>query len=290
MVSYYYKYNFVSPEPTLAVVKEELKSYYESGAIDDLMFPVYIDKCLQKLGRSSYKINEWVLDLDNFSAKLPPDFLAVREAWLCAPHGKIVPEAFAYYNQITQTSTNLTPGDMYCEPCAACGNPEIIQLVYKTKKEVLFTFMHTYLLKPGNISVLDNCALDCKNVTDATNAVDSFDIRDNKFVTSFRTGMVHLVYYSKEYDNAGYQLIPDNYRIKEYVEAFVKYKAFEQLSNQVTDETFNQIDKKKQEYKGMCDEAYILADIEIKKQTVYQKSRSIKRQLRRSDKEKIRIS
>ena len=55
-MSYYYKYNFTSPEIVYSTVKEELKSYFDTGAVDDLMFPTYLDKCLRKLGRATYVI------------------------------------------------------------------------------------------------------------------------------------------------------------------------------------------------------------------------------------------
>ena len=82
-MAYYYKYNFVSPEPIYSIVKEELKSYFDTGAVDDLMFPTYLDKSLQKLGRSSYVIAEQTLDIADFQARLPDNFFAVREAWMC---------------------------------------------------------------------------------------------------------------------------------------------------------------------------------------------------------------
>ena len=83
-MSYYYKYNFVSPEPLYATVKEELKSYFDTGAVDDLLFPTYLDKCLKKLGRTTYVISEQVLFIEDFEARLPDNFHAVREAWMCA--------------------------------------------------------------------------------------------------------------------------------------------------------------------------------------------------------------
>ena len=82
-MSYYYKYNFISPEVVYSTVKEELKSYFDTGAVDDLLFPTYLDKCLRKLGRSSYVITEIPLYIENFEARLPDNFFAVREAWLC---------------------------------------------------------------------------------------------------------------------------------------------------------------------------------------------------------------
>jgi hypothetical protein len=53
------------------------------------------------------------------------------------------------------------------------------------------------------------------------------------------------------------------------------------LSNQLTDETFQQIQSKLVYYKQLSDEAFIMADIEIKKQDVYAKQRRIKQDLNR---------
>jgi hypothetical protein len=87
--------------------------------------------------------------------------------------------------------------------------------------------------------------------------------------------------YVTEYDNIGNQMIPDNYRVREFVEAFIKYKVFEVLSNQINDETFNQIQQKMLYYKQLHDEAFIMADIEIKKQDAWAKQRRIKNDLNR---------
>jgi len=75
-MSYYYKYNFISPEPIYSTVKEELKSYFDTGAVDDLLFPTYLDKCLRKLGRTTYVISEQVLFIEDFEARLPDNFYA----------------------------------------------------------------------------------------------------------------------------------------------------------------------------------------------------------------------
>lgn len=286
-MSYYYSYNFVSPEPQYATVKEELKSYFDTGAIDDLMFPTYLNKCLDKLGRSSYAIVEEILHIEDFQARLPDNFYAVREAWLCTTiNGFPYQSANSFYSQAASTSTiqispvisNGTPctNEECTTGCPSCM-PELIQAVYKTNNEVNVSYKREYLLKPGNISVKRHCTLDCANF--GASGPDSFDIRDNKFVVNFKCGKVHLVFYATDYDNLGNQMIPDNYRVKEYIEKFLKFKMFETLCNQVNDETFNQLAVKKQEAKQEADEAFIMADLEIKKQTAYQKQRAIKRQL-----------
>jgi hypothetical protein len=157
--------------------------------------------------------------------------------------------------------------------------PELVQAVYKTNQQIAVEYHRQYLLRPGNISVKANCSLDCANF--GSSAADSFDIRDNKFVTNFRHGVVHLVFYSTEYDNIGNQMMPDNYRIREFIEAFIKYKVFETLANQTNDETFNQLQQKLVYYKQLHDEAFIMANIEIKKQTSWEKQRRVRKDLNR---------
>jgi hypothetical protein len=308
-MSYYYKYKFVSPNPIYAIVKEELKSYFDTGAVDDLMFPTYLDKCLRKLGRSSYVISEEILQIEDFEARLPDNFYAVREAWMLAE----IPlnsyqTANSFYSQAAkETTIQVSPliingvscNNTNCQdqnsPCYNNCMPEIIEAVYKTNNQVARSYRKQFLLLPGNISARNNCGVDyntnawefdspiptTNSFTPGSSTYNSFDVRDNKFVTNFRTGTVYLIFYATEYDDCGDQLIPDNYRIREYVEAFIKFKVFETLANQINDETFNQLQQKLAYYKQLSEEAFIMADIEIKKQDAYTKQRRIKNDLNR---------
>lgn len=299
-MSYYYKYNFISPEGVYSQVKEELKSYFDTGAIDDLMFPTYTDKCLKKLGKSSYTLTQEVLFIEDFEARLPDNFHAVREAWMCtAVSARSYQSASSFYSQTFGTTIQVVPtvlaGEEYTTnpddlECADCDNSPA---VYKTNYEFPRVYQKMYLLKPGNISARRNCDVEYTSLwndasgypvnynTPGASSFDSFDIRDNKFVTNFRTATVYLVFYATDYDDLGNQLIPDNYRITEYIYKFLKYKMFETLTNQTNDETFNQLQQKMIFYKQEADEAYILAESEIKKQDVYAKQRAIKRNLNR---------
>jgi len=289
-MSYYYKYEFVSPEPQYAIVKEDLKSYFDTGAVDDLMFPTYLNKCLEKLGKGTYSIVEEILHIEDFEARLPDNFFAVREAWLCtAINGFPVQSPNSFYSQAASISTiQVSPVISGGTPCTntECTNencngtecmPELIQAVYKTNNEVNIQYRREYLLKPGNISTKKRCTSDCPNLN--ASGPDSFDISDNKFKVNFRCGKVHLVFYATEYDNNRNQLIPDNYRVKEFIEHFIKYKMFETLMNQTNDETFKQLQDKMGYYKNLSDEAYIIAKTEMQKQDIYAKQRSIKKQL-----------
>lgn len=288
-MSYYYKYNFVSPEPIYALIKEEMRSYFEAGAVDDTLFNKWSERALQKLGKSSYPILEYFLEQDCFESKLPPDFKAPREAWMCtriavpAPFPIQTPSSF-----YEQTFCKVTPQYDECDPCSPCF-PDILRVTYKSNEtyQPLYDerFKRTYLLKPGNISY-HNETHDKHHFPYRDNhssGVDSFDIRGNKFVTNFRRGHVHLLYYADAQTESGYQLIPENYYIQEYLRRYIKFMVYEQLFNQTTDESFNQMKLKRDIAEKSYDEGWIMADIEIKKQDIYTKQRNIKRDMNRND-------
>ena len=300
-MSYYYKYKFVSPTPTYAIVKEELKSYFDTGAVDDLMFPTYLNKCLTKLSRATKPIKEIPLYIEDFQARLPDNFHAAREIWMCAEiQTQPYQDSSSFYSQTGTCTVQVSPVIVGGVPCGSnCNDPfcpdckdvlAIDQAVYKSTNITDRVYRQMYLLKPGNISARNNCSADYyKNWSDYgqspnSSNIDSFDIRDNKLITNFRNGTVHVIFYANDVDVCGNELMPDNYRIKEYVEAFIKYKVFEVLFNQTNDETFNQIEKKLQMYKQLCDEAYIMADIEVKKETIETKARKIRKDQNRLNK------
>ena len=281
--SYYYNYDFVSAEDLYSEIKEEMRSYFNTGILDDTMFPIYTDKALKKLGRSGYKIDEMVLPLKNGMADLPPDFKYVREIWMCANITYMVNDPSYVY---TQEKCIISPYGDYdrCNPCDTCPDDcnQTHMIYYKSTGKAYISFSIGALMKPGNLSTRAECATDCKNF--GIDSIYVFDIRDNKVITNLSDGMLYLVYYKQEIDEQDRQMVPDNFFIQEYIKSFIKWKLYEQLYNDVTDETFNQIERKYQLYKQEYNDNFIIADAEVKKQTVYQKNLSIKRAKRRLNK------
>lgn len=282
-MSYYYKHKFISPEPLFAKIKEELRAYFDTNMVDDTLFTKHVDFCLGKLGKSAYSIKPLLLEVNEFKATLPEDFKAIREAWMCNTYyeSALLPGS-TYYKVEHYKIDDRTDREAFCRPCDACEFPDVIEAVYKTSNTVFYRFQKKYLLKPSNI---DHCGEDlfCANFN--STSMDSYDIKDNKFVTNFREGKVYILYYSVDYEN---QLIPDTVEIQNYIELYIKHKIFEQLWHQNTDETYNQSLQKYTHYKQMSDEALIIARIEEKKEDIYRQQRSIKRVRNRNNKFIIR--
>lgn len=269
-VSYYYKYNFISPEPLYSEIKEELKSYFQTGVIDDILFPKYTEDCLKKLGRSSYKIEENIFKLEDFQAKLPDNFEAVRELWLVTPHEYSYQMPNSCYEQAT---VRVTPERDRCDAGDFCA-PKEIKVTYKTTGTIIQKYNCHHLLKPGNVNARENCALDSFNMH--SDAMETFDIRGGKLVTNFPEGTLYMVYYVKEYDTNDFQLVPDNVRILDYLKSYIKYKCFENIYNVVSDETLRQVEAKMMYYKNEMYEFKVIAETEIKMQTIEKQIRATK--------------
>ena len=269
----YYQYKFSSPDPLYARIKEEMRSYFNAGLLDDLMFAIYLRDCLRKLGKSSYEIQHTVLFIDCFEAILPPAFLDVREAWatwdlMSSP----IRIPGSYYENITTVLNK--PYDpcnpaLNCDPC----NPDIVTVVAKTNTYFQQKYRLKHLLTPGNINTRGKCGHGSLNF--GMHGTEKFHIQGNKFTTEFREGDVYLLYYAESRDCSGNQLVPENYRIEQYIISHIKAKMYEQLLNMDTGNTYSQSMQLYQLYSGKADEDYIKAKTEIMKQTVYQKAYSI---------------
>lgn len=277
-MSFYYKQNFVSAEPLYAEVKLDLQTYFSSGAIDDLLFPKWTEQCLQRFKKSSYRILETILEVCGYEACLPPDFNSVRELWGC--HVTYRPTVYqnpsSYYYQtdfrIDVASPSFCGSDIF-ERIEDC-NFENFAVMHKVTSTIVLTFQKSFLLTPGNHHARGQCGECCTNIGAST--PHTFDIQNGKIITNFSEGTLYMLYYAEPSSAEGEQLVPDNFYVQEYIKKYIIYKCFSQLANRVTDESFNQIQAKKQEADREQAEAFITASTELKKDAPWDKIRKIK--------------
>lgn len=273
-MSLYHEQKFISPQSVYSEVKEELRSYFAAGVIDDVMFPKWTEHVLRRFRKSAFKIEEVVLHIHDYTAELPCDFHGVREAWMCTTiHSRPIDDPTFVYSQ-KDCRIDIPVLDK-CDECfAANGTCSTDFLVFsKTIGTHMYSYRRTFLLRPGNINAQRHCGDHCPNMN--SNASDTFDIQGNKFITNFHEGKVHLVYYSESKDEDDNQLIPDSIRFEDYLKKYIIYMCFRQICNQVTDETYNQVEKKKENAKQEQIEAFIIAETDMKKQTPSEKIRQI---------------
>lgn len=279
-MSLYYKFEFIDPSPIYSEVKEMLSSYFNSGSIDDILFPRWTEHCLRKLGKTQYPIREAIMDIDGYEACLPDDFQSVRELWACeVDYSALIKSPSACYYQ---EDCRIDP---VVDSCHECFGPPSecttkFMVVNKVTNYSYFTFTRNVLLKPGNMSAHDCCGPECKNKT--AEGPNTFTVINNKVVTNIVSGTLHLIYYAKnEGEN---QMIPKSFRVEDFIRKYLIYMCYLQMSNQVTDETFNQVQQKLIKAEQDSDIAYVMALNELRKQTLEESVRRIGYQSRRFNK------
>lgn len=296
------KNKFISPQKIYARVKEEMRSYFNTGAIDDLLFPIWTRDCIDKMEYTYLPLREAILDMQHHKCELPCDFKAVREVWMTATYNKgpiTSPHVFYY-----QTDCRISAQTGPCNDCAPgyqcthhaqqevalpslCNVPDEYVVTNKVMNQMLFTYKVTAMLKPGNFKTLGKCHEGSPN-RDVW-SLDTFDIVGDKLVTSFAEGTIYLAYYGHhaEQDETGYYMIPDNDPFEKYLYHYLRFMVYQQLFDQATDESFNQIKAKRDDAESRMDTAYINAKNYAVSGDIYSVQKAIIRSYNRNNRFKI---
>lgn len=298
---------FTSPVPIYARIKEEMKSYFNTGAIDDLLFPIWTRDCIDRFEKTYYPIEQAVLDMWDYKCGLPCDFNRVREVWMCATFfkGPITSPHVFYY----QTDCRIDPAPFPAQSCSQCIGgyqcfpptqtptqvalpslcdvPDDYIVTHKVMTQFDFSYQVTGLLKPGNFKTLKRLDDHCPNTT--CNSLDTFDIVRDKLVTSFREGTIFLLYYAdpRIIESNGYYEIPDNKPFKDYIYYYIRFMLYQQLYEQATDESFQMIKQKKEDAETRSDRAYLDAKTYAISDDIYGVQRRIIRSYNRNKRFKI---
>jgi len=238
---FYENLQYISSDSLLAEVKQELKSYFESGAISEILIPTFIDQALRKLRVLALKPEEAVLHFQNYQSELPCDFVLLDRAMM-------------YDHQVEwSTGVSAVEGHYYksidCTNCTDCTPKEEVYEEITVASNAGFNLK---LKKPTWIRVYhaskQYCTEGCQNLS--VSSEDVLQIYNNSKVSStFETGCVYIRYFSRPVDDNGIPMIPEILEVEEYIKSYLKFKFFEMLWHSVMDESVNQIVSKFQYYK-----------------------------------------
>jgi len=237
---FYENLNYINAESLIAEVKQELKSYFESGAISEILIPTFIDQSLRKLRVLALKPEEAVLHFTNYKSELPCDFVLLDRAMM-------------YDHEIEfSAGTNSLEGYWHKSiTCTNCNDCTPSEETYETIT-VPGTGFKIKMKQPRWIRVYhaskQYCTDGCENLS--VSSSDVLQVFNNSKVSStFETGCVYIRYYARPVDDNGIPMIPEILEVEEYVKSYLKFKFFEMLWHSVMDESVNQIVSKFQYYK-----------------------------------------
>lgn len=307
------KTKFISPIQIYSRVKEEMRSYFNTGAIDDLLFPIWTKDCIDKFEYTYLPLKQAVLDMYDHKCTLPCDFKAAREVWVTFTYdkGPITSPHVFYYQTDCRINASPEPGQA-CTACtpgyqcvdhsqtptqvalpSLCDVPPEYVVTHKVMDQMMFRFHVTGMLKPGNFKTIGRCAEGSPNLD--TYCLDTFDIVGNNIITSFAQGTIYLAYFAShaeveedEQTGAGYYKIPDNEPFQKYVYYYLRFMVYQQLFDQSTDESFNQIKYKRDDAEGRMWEAYINARNYAVNDDIYSVEKAIVRSYNKNNRFRIR--
>lgn len=233
--------NFITSEPLIAEVKQELKSYFEAGAVSEVLIPTFIDQALRKLKVMVLKPEDAVLHFVNYKSELPCDFALLDRATLYDSDitfsaGMVALKGYWYQSyEVLEGCVDCTPKTEYFEQLMI-PTPGF-KITMKNPK-----WLRVY---HGSKSL---CTEGCPNLTHPS--PDVIQIHDNRTVSSsFEEGCIYVRYFARPVDDEGIPMVPEILEVEEYIKSYLKFKFFEMLWHSQLDESAAQIERKFQYYK-----------------------------------------
>jgi len=232
--------NYITSEPLIAEVKQELKSYFEAGAVSEVLIPSFIDQALRKLKVLVLRPEEAVIRFENYKSELPSDFY-------------LLDYALSYSSDIYwDTASGSMIGSWYKSiQTDGCVTDASSIEMYEAITIPLPGFRIT-LQRPKWIRVYAEstslCVEGCENLK--VSSTDIIKINQHKKASAtFQEGCVYIKYFSRPFDEDGIPMIPEVLEVEEYIKAYLKYKFFEQMWHSVMDESTKQVTEKLMYYK-----------------------------------------
>lgn len=287
-------YKYIPADSIYAQIEEELSSYFDTGAVSNILFPKYTQYLLSQFNKTYQRKVEIPLQVNNGIAILPEDFISMKEVYLCTTVNFLVPLPGAtYYQKDCRITSRVRHRCDECfnmpEPCNTCNHcrNKDYMVTHKITNMGYVSYSISGELLPDVFTRKYKCSTDC-NTPEVNAGYYAISEDGCRIQVPFDDGILHIVYYSSSIEEDGIIMIPDRPNFKDYLTKYLKFKVFEMLFNSTTDETFNQIAQKYQIYKRDMEEAYVDAEIESKRRNKIDVVKGIIRQRNRFNKYKIR--
>ncbi len=156
---------FISPQELYSEVKEALRSYFDAGIIDDMMFSKWTHNCLRKFYKLAYPIKETHISIRDYEGVLPDDFKYVREAWICADVHR-----FNYFNHVTRKHISCKPiPPSICEFTCGTDCKEVFAIEFTLDGNISYELNNT--LEPLRGATLDTVFLESSKLNIGTDVI-----------------------------------------------------------------------------------------------------------------------
>lgn len=204
---------YITFDQLMASVESDLGKLADQGMINRGTCIKVVQKVNAELGLKIHQQREKMLQIENYKADLPEDFLYLQMAVACAVETFHLPgSVFGTHTEERETTARMHD---------ACLNEQGgCFWVAQQYKEKTVKFERLIPLRLTNKS-LKHCADKCVNTQWSTSAYD-VDIDNGELVTNFPSGKIYINYLSDLVDDKGNLLVLDHPLVTEYYEYAIK--------------------------------------------------------------------
>lgn len=222
---------YITFDELMASVESDFAVYSRNALINRGNYIKVVRKVNHDLGLKIFKEKEAVLNIENYKADLPVDFLYLQMALGC---GEIkmfgTPSIYGTHTQEREVPATCTTPDKACLNSNCDGSAYWVTQTYKDK---VITQHHLF---PIRITPKSSkfCSEDCVN--NRWTAGNEIHIENSEVTASFREGQIYISYLADMSDEDGNLLVLDHPKVTPYYEYAVKKSIIENLLMDGTDD------------------------------------------------------
>ena len=221
---------FRSSEYLFSRINKFLSGFGSNGQLDENDWYYYVKEVLMRLNVPSSSLAETVLEINNYKATLPDDFYQLWSVWSGFQetiHSEGRKANFQNRLVFYYEDTCLEKGKCSVSSLQPTDT-HIIQRDVFIDEEFSHTekYKHVQLMKLVNASS-ELCHNECFNKR--VNSPYTFSIAGTHLKFNEANGHVLLQYFAFKKDEDGLPLIPNDVRIEDALDAYIKYKELQKM-------------------------------------------------------------
>ena len=223
---------YITFDQLMASVESDIDKFTDEGYVNRALYIKEIRKVNADLGLKINTEREAMLEVKDYVALLPPDFLYMQLAMACHVSYVRVPVVRGIqtemHSETIEGHTNL-PTSCFLHSCdfGDCGGP-CANCMWVTQKVGVKAYNYTELHKLQlTKSSHSRCSDNCLNFF--FRSPHQIKIEDDHATFSFREGKVYINYLADMVDEENNILILDHPTVRDYYEYAVKKKVFENM-------------------------------------------------------------
>ena len=254
--------NFISVENILASVKMKLRSFDESGLLNDSSMISNIDYILTRTGYSLEEYKPLVLDIYDGTVEIPEDLKFVEIMYKCEIcNSKPKTKHTRWYYGLPHRWTVRDYAKRVCYNKCDIDDCEdqITRTIWIDTEEHVDHFCNKKIIKYKKTVPTDKIDSSCPNIH--CESEDFFNIKNNKFYFNFTEGHVLLYYTAKKLDEDGYPLVEDDPILLRAIEDYLLLKELETIYWNGEADVLQRLQLARVESAKTLDEALILKKI-----------------------------